>query len=133
MSLSKVIEFQNYLHLALEQNAELNSQVYGIYQTLQSKTKYPFIFHQIISIEELQNPCELYEVKGEINIFLRNNDIKKISKIIYEIEKIFDRKINALHSYKYISGKINDITFSKSKDQLTTTAKLVYTSLIQKI
>lgn len=132
MGLSLSVEFQQNFYRLLEADEELKLLVGDVYQTVKQTAKYPYILQRVTSAKLIQsNGPSIYEIGGEINIYLRDKTFSNFKRIINRIEEIFIKNEDHLASYIYISGKINEAEFGYSQDMITTKIKLGYQVLIQ--
>ncbi len=132
MGLAISVEFQQNFYRLLEEDRELKLLVGEVHQTVKQATKYPYILQRVTSAKLIQsNKPSLYEISGEINVYLRDKTFSHFRIIISRIEKIFYKHQEHLASYIFISGKINDAEFGYSQDMITTKINLGYMALIQ--
>ncbi|MDX1924423.1 MAG: hypothetical protein SFT91_04305 [Rickettsiaceae bacterium] len=120
MTLSIALDFHDEMQNMLTSNEELTSYVRNIFPYLQNCSKYPYIFHKVLSINLVES-ChqDTYEVHGEVNLYIRESSATQIKNIIYLLEESVKNMQNADLPFKCISARIFNSEFLPSHDMLT--------------
>lgn len=131
MSFSVISIFQRTLQSEFENHDTLNKFVEKISQSLIKSNQYPYIYHHIKEGKKLEGCDNTYNISGEINIIFRDNSLNSLGDITICLEDIFYNILTKVHEFNYISGNLTNLKLDRSKDSLTTIAKIEFLTLIK--
>lgn len=125
-------QFQNDLYNLLNNNQEIQKNLYNVYLNYQKNSRTPFIVIELLKANNIAS-CYLitYDLNFSISIFTSNSYTDKHATISKQIQSILTPKQFIQKHYSVVSLGIQSISWHADKQLIINKLSLNYKSILQ--
>jgi hypothetical protein len=133
MSLNFIHDFQMTLYNLLSGDEEIRLSVDRIYLSVVQDAKYPFLLINILKAEDMSKfSCAIYNIEFEISAFARDKNQGFLVAMADKITNKLGLSTNQFKDYIIAGMKLQEVTFHRGQDLITTKLTSNYKALIKK-